>query len=77
MLRFSRLFKPNKSSRLPKVWRNVKVKRKKRVQSDTNGYNSSDNDSKSQITCLEYGPLPGPENIAPDDEVIFYFISLC
>lgn len=69
MLRFSRLFKPNKSSRLPKVWRNVKVKRKKRIHSDTNGYNSSDNDSKSQVMCLEYGPLPDPENLAPDDEV--------
>lgn len=73
MLRFSRLFKPNKSSRLPKVWRNVKVKRKKRMHSDTNGYNSSDNDSKSQIMCLKYGPLPNPENLATDDEVILYF----
>ncbi|VVC39968.1 Bromodomain, conserved site,TAFII-230 TBP-binding,Transcription initiation factor TFIID subunit 1 [Cinara cedri] len=71
VLRFSRLFKPNKSSRLPKVWRNVKVKRKKRMHIDTNEYNSSDNDSKSQIMCLEYGPLPDPENLAPDDEEAF------
>lgn len=75
MLRFSRLFKPNKSSRLPKVWRNVKIKRKKRLHSDTNDYNSSDNDTKSQPFCFEYGSLPDdPELIACDDEVIYFLI---
>ncbi|XP_025197408.1 transcription initiation factor TFIID subunit 1 [Melanaphis sacchari] len=71
VLRFSRLFKPNKSSRLPKVWRNVKTKRKKRRHSDANDYNSSDNDSKTHLVCLEYGPLPDPEFIACDDEEKF------
>lgn len=71
MLRFSRLFKPNKSSRLPKAWRNVKTKRKKRRHSDTNDYNSSDNDYKPQLLCFEYGSLPDPEFIACDDEVTF------
>lgn len=72
MLRFSRLFKPNKSSRLPKIWRNVKTKRKKRKHSDCN---FSDNyDSKSQHLCLEFGSLLAPEFIASDDEVIFYSI---
>lgn len=76
MLRFSRLFKPNKSSRLPKVWRNVKTKRKKRRHSDAIDCNSSDNDSKnqSQHLCLEFGSLPKPEFINSDDEVIFHFI---
>lgn len=73
MLRFSRLFKPNKSSRLPKVWRNVKIKCKKRRQSDTNDSSFSDNDSKSQILNLEFGSLPEPELIAGDDEVVFHF----
>jgi transcription initiation factor TFIID subunit 1 len=71
VLRFSRLFKPNKSSRLPKVWRNVKVKRKKRRHSDAVDYNSSDTDSKNQIMCLEFGSLPELELIACDDEVKF------
>lgn len=74
MLRFSRLFKPNKSSRLPKVWRNVKTKRKKRRHSDANEYNSSDNETKPQLLCLDYGSLPDPESMACDDEVIFYII---
>jgi len=71
VLRFSRLFKPNKSSRLPKVWRNVKTKRKKRRHSDAIDCNSSDNDSKnhSQHLCLEFGSLPKPELINSDDEV--------
>lgn len=71
VLRFSRLFKPNKSSRLPKAWRNVKTKRKKRRHSDANDYNSSDNDYKPQLLCLEYGSLPDPEFIACDDEEKF------
>lgn len=73
VLRFSRLFKPNKSSRLPKVWRNVKTKRKKRRHSDANDCNSSDNDSKnqSQHLCLEFGSLPKPEFINSDDEEKF------
>lgn len=70
------MFKPNKSSRLPKVWRNVKVKRKKRRHSDVMDYNSSDTDSKTQPMCLEFGSLPEPELIDCDDEVTFYsFIS--
>lgn len=68
-MRFSRLFKPNKSSRLPKVWRNVKIKRKKRKQSDTIDYNSSD-DSKNYMLSLEFGPIPESEFLACDDEVI-------
>lgn len=71
MLRFSRLFKPNKSSRLPKVWRNVKIKRKKRRHSEVIDYNSSDTDTKNQFMCLEFGSLPEPELIACDDEVKF------
>lgn len=71
VLRFSRLFKPNKSSRLPKVWRNVKTKRKKRRHSDANDYNSSDNETKPQVLCLDYGSLPDPELIACDDEEKF------
>lgn len=67
------MFKPNKSSRLPKVWRNVKTKRKKRLHSDTNDYNSSDNDTKNQIVCFDYGELPDdPELITCDDEVALY-----
>lgn len=31
----------------------------------------SDYDSKNQLMCLEFGPLPEPELIACDDEVIF------
>lgn len=77
MLRFSRLFKPNKSSRLPKVWRNVKTKRKKRKHSDAVDYNSFDNDSKKQIVCLEFGSMPEPEFITCDDEVIVKFIFYC
>lgn len=74
-MRFSRLFKPNKSSRLPKVWRNVKMKRKKRRQSDAIDCTSSDNDSKSQLLCrLEFGSLPEPDLITYDDEVIFILI---
>lgn len=77
MLRFSRLFKPNKSSRLPKIWRNVKTKRKKRLHSDANDYNSSDNDTKNQLICFDFGPLPdNPELIACDDEVIIIFIKM-
>jgi len=68
VLRFSRLFKPNKSSRLPKIWRNVKSKRKKKMYSDTN---DSSDDSKTQIHILDFGPLPEPEHIAYDDEVIY------
>ncbi|XP_060863239.1 transcription initiation factor TFIID subunit 1 [Metopolophium dirhodum] len=71
VLRFSRLFKPNKSSRLPKVWRNVKTKRKKRRHSDANDYNSSDNETKPQVLCLDYGSLPDPELISCDDEEKF------
>ncbi|XP_008178827.1 transcription initiation factor TFIID subunit 1 isoform X2 [Acyrthosiphon pisum] len=71
VLRFSRLFKPNKSSRLPKVWRNVKTKRKKRRHSDANDYNYSDNETKPQVLCLDYGSLPDPELIACDDEEKF------
>lgn len=69
------MFKPNKSSRLPKIWRNVKIKRKKRKHSDAIDYNSSD-DSKSHLLCLEFGPIPEPEFIACDDEVILCFIIL-
>lgn len=67
MLRFSRLFKPNKSSRLPKVWRNVKTKRTKRKHSDAFDCNSSDNDSKNP-------KFPKLEFIHSDDEVIFHYI---
>lgn len=64
------MFKPNKSSRLPKVWRNVKTKRKKRRHSDANYCNFSD-DYKFQFQSLKFGPLPEPEQVACDDEVIF------
>lgn len=68
------MFKPNKSSRLPKVWRNVKTKRKKKRHSDANDNNSSD-DCKIQVQCFEFGPLPEPDRIACDDEVIFYSLN--
>ncbi|XP_050421868.1 transcription initiation factor TFIID subunit 1-like [Adelges cooleyi] len=68
VLRFSRLFKPNKSSRLPNLWRNVKTKRRKIRLSEES---SSDVDSKRQPLKLEFGPLPQLESIASDDEEKF------
>jgi len=65
------LFKPNKTS-LPKVWRNVKVKRKKK-RYDAIDCNSFD-DSKNEHICLEFGSALDPELITCDDEVILYFI---
>lgn len=51
------------------MWRNVKTKRKKRRHSDANYCNFSD-DYKFQLQSLQFGPLPEPEQIACDDEVI-------
>lgn len=73
MLRFSRLFKPKKSSQLPNVWKNIKTKRQIKRQIDTIDDNSS-YDSKGQILCLEYGLLPETKLIYSDDEVVFYFV---
>ncbi|VVC24131.1 Bromodomain, conserved site,Transcription initiation factor TFIID subunit 1, domain of unknown [Cinara cedri] len=75
VLRFSRLFKPNKLKRLPNVWKNVKVKRikKKRHSTIKKDNNSSDNGSKSEIQmCLEFGSTQGSEFFASDDKIFIY-----
>lgn len=74
MLRFSRLFKPNKSNQLPNVWKNVKVKRKKPEHSVTKNDSSDNGESK---ICLEFAPAPDPELVASDDEVFSYIIIKC
>lgn len=73
MLRFSRLFKPNKTNRSPNTWNNVNNKHKQNKPNDANNCNPSD-DNRIQFPDLEFGPLPGPEHSACDDVVIFVIL---
>ncbi|XP_076037164.1 transcription initiation factor TFIID subunit 1-like [Oratosquilla oratoria] len=81
VLRFARLFGPGKANNLPKIWKSVKRKRKKRLPEDSPRVGSDDSSSLPEENGCVYeigkglqlcfGPEPPPELCLPDDEEKF------
>ncbi|XP_047488468.1 transcription initiation factor TFIID subunit 1-like isoform X2 [Penaeus chinensis] len=83
VLRFSRLFGPGKLSNLPKIWKTVRRKKKRRQHSlDDRSMLSSDDGYPSEDSVisvadiprgfeLQFGTEPPPDSCFPDDAVRF------
>ena len=82
VLRFSRLFGPGKASHLPKIWKGVKRKKRKRQHSISSEFpfNTSSDDGfvseevssdNSKAWEMQLGPEAAPEMCVPDDVVRF------
>lgn len=70
VLRFSKLFGPNKQANLPQLWRGVKRKKKKKAQAvEGTPDTASVEDDKPFEWIFDYAPLPPPEMVDSDDEV--------